>query len=371
MKLFKRGQELAAKCGLILIDTKYEFGLDNKDNMFVIDEVNTPDSSRYCDEKEWKEKCKKLEARKAGGVSVETAVKEAPELAIVELSKQYVRDILISSGQDKIIPGSAPPTLTEEQIIEASYRYLSVYERFTGEKLELATLCEQSPCELYKAPVHHGRGVAYSPSQQKIDQKTRGKVFHCAPLVPHVRLVQNMIAEKAIKGCCVAILAGSGSDLPHVTKISDYLNAHEIPNHLRICSAHKQPTRLETVIKHYNKSSTPLVIVACAGGTDALSGTASFLSHHPVISCPPPPSLSDHGVSQHLSPCLTNPPGSSNATISRPENVARFALQVFSCQNPMFVERLQSTIDSKIRDLECADEAQYTVHMKAEATLDS
>merc|ERR1712137_1159402 len=94
-----------------------------------------------------------------------------------------------------------------------------------------------------------------------------------------------------------------------------------IPSQIRICSAHKQPGKLEKLIEECNKSTEPMMIVGCAGGTDALSGTASYLSLHPVVSCPP------DGMNNS---CLTNPPGSSNGFILRPANVAKFAAQLLA-----------------------------------------
>merc|ERR1712178_629142 len=90
---------------------------------------------------------------------------------------------------------------------------------------------------------------------------------------------------------------------------------------IRICFAHKQPARLQSVISEYNKSVRPVMMVGCAGGTDALSGTASYLAKFPVVSCPP------DGMNNT---CLTNPPGSSNAFIVKPSNVGKFAAQVFA-----------------------------------------
>merc|ERR1712225_49452 len=95
----------------------------------------------------------------------------------------------------------------------------------------------------------------------------------------------------------------------------------KIEAEIRICSAHKQPARLQSVIDEYNKSTRPVMMVGCAGGTDALSGTASYLAKFPVVSCPP------DGMNDT---CLTNPPGSSNAFIVKPANVAKFAAQVFA-----------------------------------------
>merc|ERR1711981_908206 len=102
-------------------------------------------------------------------------------------------------------------------------------------------------------------------------------------------------------------------------------------------------SQLEAVIKRYNASIQPLLIMGCAGGTDALSGTASYLSRHPVISCPP------DGMNQT---CLTNPPGSSNGFIVRPANVAKFAAQMFALSCPPVAAALEASIAEKIRKLE-------------------
>lgn len=89
-----------------------------------------------------------------------------------------------------------------------------------------------------------------------------------------------------------------------------------------------------------------MMIVGCAGGTDALSGTASYLSRHPVVSCPP------DGMNNT---CLTNPPGSSNAFIVKPANVAKFAAQLFSSSCPEVRAVLEASIKEKIVKLEQAD----------------
>merc|ERR1712066_144284 len=91
----------------------------------------------------------------------------------------------------------------------------------------------------------------------------------------------------------------------------------------------------------------PMLLVGCAGGTDALSGTASYLSRFPVISCPP------DGMNNT---CLTNPPGSSNGYIMKPANVAQFAAQFLACHCPQVRAALDAGIAEKIRKLEQADE---------------
>merc|ERR1719502_831289 len=88
------------------------------------------------------------------------------------------------------------------------------------------------------------------------------------------------------------------------------------------------------------------MLVGCAGGTDALSGTASYLVTFPVVSCPP------DGMNNT---CLTNPPGSSNAFIVKPANIGRFAAQLFRHQPSDISSALEENIAEKISKLEAAD----------------
>jgi phosphoribosylaminoimidazole carboxylase PurE protein len=144
---------------------------------------------------------------------------------------------------------------------------------------------------------------------------------------------------------CAVIVAGSDSDKDHIEKLASALKMYEIPYDVRVCSAHKSPERLLELIEEYEGHGA-LVWVAVAGGTDALSGTLAFHADQPVISCPP------DGLNQSS---LTNPPGSSNATILKPRNAARFIAQVYSTVNPRLKEKLQSSRTEKIRHLEAKD----------------
>jgi phosphoribosylaminoimidazole-succinocarboxamide synthase len=138
LKLFQRGSEIMRARGLILIDTKYEFGLDGDGTLHVIDEVNTPDSSRLCDVAEWEDKYPRVaEAMATGRYSTVTALlKEEPELKIKESSKQYVRDALLEMGFDPAKDTEAPK-LSEEQVVECAQRYISIYERITDKSFVL------------------------------------------------------------------------------------------------------------------------------------------------------------------------------------------------------------------------------------------
>ena len=115
LALFARGTELAAAHGLILVDTKYEFGLlDGK--VVLIDEIHTPDSSRYFYAEGYEERFAKGEEQR-------------------QLSKEFVRQWLISRGfMGK--PGQQVPEMTEAYCEEGSSRYIELYERITGKKFE-------------------------------------------------------------------------------------------------------------------------------------------------------------------------------------------------------------------------------------------
>ena len=117
MALFLRGTEIAAKRGLILVDTKYEFGRrDGK--IYLIDEIHTPDSSRYFYAEEYEERFEKGEPQK-------------------QLSKEFVREWLMDNGfQGK--EGQKVPEMTPEIVAGISERYIELFENITGETFDKA-----------------------------------------------------------------------------------------------------------------------------------------------------------------------------------------------------------------------------------------
>ena len=113
-KLFARGSEIAKKRGLILVDTKYEFGYTNSGTLVLIDEIHTPDSSRYFYQDSYEENFNKNESQK-------------------QLSKEFFRQWLIEndfSGKT----GQILPDITYKTIIDVSNRYIELYEEITGNK---------------------------------------------------------------------------------------------------------------------------------------------------------------------------------------------------------------------------------------------
>ena len=129
LALFQRGTEIAASKGLILVDTKYEFGKrDGK--IYLIDEIHTPDSSRYFYAEGYEERLAKGEHQR-------------------QLSKEFVREWLMANGfQGK--EGQQVPEMTDEIVNSITDRYIELYEHITGEKFQKADDCSDITARIEK-----------------------------------------------------------------------------------------------------------------------------------------------------------------------------------------------------------------------------
>jgi len=112
-KLFQRGSDIAASRGLILVDTKYEFGKTKDGKIVLIDEIHTPDSSRYFYADGYQERQDRGEAQK-------------------QLSKEFVRQWLIANNFQGL-EGQTVPEMSDDYIVTVSERYIELYENITGE----------------------------------------------------------------------------------------------------------------------------------------------------------------------------------------------------------------------------------------------
>jgi phosphoribosylaminoimidazole-succinocarboxamide synthase len=108
LALYRRGAEIAEAAGIVLADTKFEFGVDSAGGLVLGDEVLTPDSSRFWPASSW-----------------------APGSAQPSFDKQYVRDWLTTSGWDRVSP---PPELPDDVVAATRERYVTAYEQLTGQK---------------------------------------------------------------------------------------------------------------------------------------------------------------------------------------------------------------------------------------------
>lgn len=120
--LFDRGSQIAASRGLILVDTKYEFGKTPDGEIVLIDEIHTPDSSRYFYMNGYEERQASGEPQK-------------------QLSKEFVRQWLIENGFQGL-PGQTVPVMSDEYIQTVSERYIELYENITGTKFEKADVSD-------------------------------------------------------------------------------------------------------------------------------------------------------------------------------------------------------------------------------------
>ena len=119
-QLFERGSKIAKKQGLILVDTKYEFGKSSTGKILLIDEIHTPDSSRYIYEEGYEKRQKEGLPQK-------------------QLSKEFVRQWLISNGF-KGLEGQKIPEMDETLINSISERYVMLYEKITGLSFKKASI---------------------------------------------------------------------------------------------------------------------------------------------------------------------------------------------------------------------------------------
>ena len=123
LNLFDKGKQLATKQGLILADTKYEFGKIN-DEIYLMDEIHTPDSSRYFYSEGFNERLEKNEKQK-------------------QLSKEFVREWLMDNGfMGK--EGESIPKISDDKVEEISNRYIELYEHITGKTFSPILLDEQT-----------------------------------------------------------------------------------------------------------------------------------------------------------------------------------------------------------------------------------
>ena len=118
-KLFSRGTTMAEKQGLLLVDTKYEFGKDTDGNIVLIDEIHTPDSSRYFYADGYEDRQKRNEPQK-------------------QLSKEFVRQWLIRNGFQGL-SGQQLPLMNDDYIDSVSKRYMELYEQIMGTPFEKAS----------------------------------------------------------------------------------------------------------------------------------------------------------------------------------------------------------------------------------------
>lgn len=281
LQLFYRGQEIAESRGLILVDTKYEFGWGTDDCIYLIDEIHTPDSSRYYYADGYESNLESGRSQK-------------------QLSKEFVRQWLMDNGFDGK-DGQLMPEFPDIFISSVEKNYSLLYEELMGEELKARQCFESRNEKQYFEKI-----ITEIP-------KARAK------------------ATKPIIG----IVMGSDSDFKMMKSAVDILLESHVSFELGIISAHRTPIDVETYSRKA-KAKGIKVIIAGAGGSAHLPGMLAASTTLPIIGVPVQQESSTIEMDSVLS-MLQMPPGVPVGIvgINRSQNAALYALQMIGIANPV------------------------------------
>ena len=277
LEIFAFAQDVASRHGFILADTKFEFGTDKDGNTLLIDEILTPDSSRYWLKSSYQERFLRG---------------EEPE----NIDKEFLR-LWFKNNCDPYNDETLPPA-PQDLVVELSRRYIQLYEMITGQKFAF-------------------------PDTTPIDQRIHGNLkLHMSTPAPSKCETpadkpeeQKVCAKEKIKA---VLILGSVKDEPHAKKITDALDALNINWEQHVASAHKQAKRGIELIEMYKDSR--VVYITIAGRSNALSGFVAGNSDKPTIACPPFSDKTDMLVNIHST--IQMPSKVPVMTILEPSNVA-------------------------------------------------
>jgi phosphoribosylaminoimidazole-succinocarboxamide synthase len=295
IRIFERGQQMAQDKGLILVDTKFEFGVDDNGVVMLIDEVLTPDSSRYWYVSDY-----------------DVAIKEKRNPK--SLSKEFVREYLLSKGF-KGDMGQALPEFDDDFIESISKRYIELFEVVTG--------------------------LNFQAELSKFNQNV------------NLSLVINNERCK-IEGPAISIVMGSKSDLSTMRKAIDILLDAGVLFELGIVSAHRTPEDLEGFAKKARTRGIK-VIIAGAGGAAHLPGMVAASTSLPVIGVPVKSSNSIQGVDSLYS-IVQMPPGVpvGAMAIDGALNAGIYALQIIGSNDErvaQFLDNYKSDLIQKVQEM--------------------
>tara|TARA_B110001469_G_scaffold50475_1_gene49125 strand:+ start:962 stop:2917 length:1956 start_codon:yes stop_codon:yes gene_type:complete len=272
MQLFSFGSYEADKRGLILVDTKYEFGYDIHGNIILIDEIHTCDSSRY-----WKKESNLLDFN----------INPNPIKLDKDAVRDYIKSVCDPYKVEKI------PFVPEQQKVKVFDCYRGLYELLTNLK--------------YDEPII---------SQVKADMET--------PIIDYY--------FQHIHSPCAVILSGSKSDEPHIEKLRGHLIKHKIYHREHVCSAHKSTKELLKILDEYTiygkRINRKMVFITVAGMSNALSGITACNTHYPVVACPPHSDKVD--MMTNINSTLQMPSKVPVATILHPENCVIFCKKILN-----------------------------------------
>ena len=274
MRLFEYGQSVASERGLILVDTKYEFGRDSSGNIILIDEVHTADSSRYWLSSSYDERFNN---------------EQEPEKYDKDVVRDYLKGI-IDPYKDAI------PEIPQEKKQAVFNAYLELYYKLTQ--------------------THHHFNFSEAFELNNSHQIKQFLESHMPSL---------------FRNCLAVILSGSEKDSAHVNKLQKELTSNNVYSESFICSAHRQTQALLDLLEKFETSGKNIIYITVAGKSNALSGVVAANTQKLVIACPPFQNDVDKILNLNSSiECPTNVPV---ALVLSPGNVALVCSRVFSMVN--------------------------------------
>jgi phosphoribosylaminoimidazole-succinocarboxamide synthase len=271
LALFSHGQKIALDRGFVLFDTKFEFGVTPDGQVILIDEVLTPDSSRYAI-------ADTLAQRIAKGLE--------PDFYDKEYLRLYFKEKLGYSGQGE------PPEIPEKLRVALSKRYQEFAEALTGEKLRLP--------------------------ESDVSERMNNRLAQW--LLSRER--ERLTKQQAV------IIMGSSADQPHAGKITSVLDKLGVTYRLHVGSAHKTPEHVLSLMREYDGQGSQIVYIAIAGRSNALGGFLAANTRYPVINSPPP------GEAHTIFSSLEMPSGVEGVTVLYPEGAALLVAKIFALTSP-------------------------------------
>jgi phosphoribosylaminoimidazole-succinocarboxamide synthase len=271
LELFQYGEMVANRNGLILVDTKYEFGKNSKGEILLIDELHTCDSSRF-----WiKDTYDKLFSEGS-----------EPQKLDKDSIRDYVKSVC-DPYKDSI------PNIPFEYIQRTSNTYCNLYQKLVGKSIE----------------------EEYSNKYSNLDNDTAFEEYID-------NYFKNHHKNKVI------ILYGSEKDSKHVNKIRSFCDQEGLYCEHYCASAHKKTKQLLKILDKAEESDDRIVWITVAGRSNALSGVVGAQSKYPVIACPPFGDKTDMTVNVHSS--LQCPSYVPVATILEPLNAILTVKKIFN-----------------------------------------
>ena len=294
LQLYEKGRQLSSEKGLILVDTKYEFGFDENDNIILIDEIHTPDSSRY-----WVKKTYDSHL--------------IDNTKIVNLDKDAVRNYLKSLNfEDKMnthlknngeVSTFDMPVIPEEVKNRMVVMYEKVYKLF----------CCGESC--YDTNI-------------VIDNELCNKIYG-SNIENHHRVIELFYHHLISKSQpLIMLLMGSESDMEHVNKIMEQMKLNNICGGYCVASAHKKTKLVMNILEYINTNYSRVIWVTVAGMSNALSGVVAANTQFPVMACPP--FKNDVDMMVNINSTLQMPSKVPVMTVLKVSNMATCCKRIFN-----------------------------------------